>query len=79
MEPYLYAEAGLHPWEVRRYTLRELGQRLEGLARKDDRLLFRLALLACWLINPTLGKRARKLRPEMLVGRRMYTGRHDGT
>lgn len=58
--------------------MRELAQVLEGLRRRDDRELFRQALMACWLINPTLGKKARKLKPEALIGRQMYTGAKDG-
>lgn len=81
MEPYLYATAGLRPWELRRYTMRELAQHLDGLRALEDRRWWRVAQLACWLINPHLKRSAKKLKPAHLMGRRPYTGRteDDGT
>jgi hypothetical protein len=74
MEPYLYASAQLHPWELRRYTLRELGALMDGLRVREDRSWWRLAQLACWLINPHMSRRQKKVKPEALMGRRPYQG-----
>lgn len=81
MAPFLYGTAGLHPWELRRYTLRELGDLLEGVRVREDRGWVRVSQLACWLINPHLKRGAKKLKPVHLMGRRPYEGRteDDGT
>lgn len=69
MEPYAYGVLGLHPWELRRYTLREFGARVEG-ARQIDRATWRkVAALACWMLAPHLDKtKAHTLTPDTLLG-----------
>lgn len=67
IEPVAYGALGLHPWELRRYTMRELGARIDGYraVQRDERM--RLAELACWLLGPYM-KEGRRLTPRELLG-----------
>lgn len=62
-----YLRMSIHDWND--ITPKELQWRLEQEQLREDREFERLAQLACWVINPWLGKQARPLRVRDLLRR----------
>ena len=67
VQPFAFGMLGLRPWELLRYTLREFGHLCDGWHRNEERLRYRNAELAVWLLAPWTGKGTR-LRPADLLG-----------
>lgn len=67
--PFAYGVMGLHPWELRRYTLREFGHRVQGYQEADRASWRKVATLACWVLAPHVDRnKAQTLTPDALLG-----------
>lgn len=69
MQPFAYGVMGLHPWELRRYTVREVLLRAEGIRTADRSQWRKFAQLACWLLSAVVDKdKAQTLTADTLLG-----------
>lgn len=69
VQPFAYGVLGLHPWELRRYTVREVMLRAEGHRSADRAAWRKFATLACWLLQVHVDKdKAYMLTPDSLLG-----------
>lgn len=65
--PFAYGVLGLHPWELRKYTLREFSYKVAGYADAERADWRRFAALACWVLAPFTDKDT-TLTPDRLLG-----------